>query len=163
MAGSSKGNKTGKLLEETVTTTFKKKGFEVVPYNKWKNHPEKYGKEVLLINVPYKTIYNHPGRTEFLLISEKYNLKIRIECKWQQSSGSVDEKLPYLYLNVIETMPEDEIIILIDGDGWKAGAIRWLKEAVMGKKYTTNPVQRKKKIHVFSLKEFLTWANDKFV
>jgi hypothetical protein len=29
-----------------------------------------------------------------------------IECKWQQVSGSVDEKLPYLYLNCIEAMPE---------------------------------------------------------
>ncbi len=71
------------------------------------------------MNVPFTTIYQHGGNTEFRLISERYNMDIRIECKWQQVAGSVDEKLPYLYLNCIEAMPEKHIIIIIDGDGWK--------------------------------------------
>ena len=87
--------------------------------------------------------------------------EIRIECKWQQVSGSVDEKLPYLYLNTIEAMPEKEITIIIDGDGWKKGAIEWLKQAVTKKKYTTKN-NKKKKIQVMSLVEFITWANKKF-
>jgi len=60
-------------------------------------------------------------------------LQIRIECKWQQVKGSVDEKLPYLYLNTIEAMPENTIMILIDGAGWKTGAVKWLKDAVQQK------------------------------
>jgi len=51
--------------------------------------------------------------TEFLLKSKEYNFNVRIECKWQQVSGSVDGKLPYLYLNSIEAMPESNIIIII--------------------------------------------------
>ncbi|MBP9016445.1 MAG: hypothetical protein KBG17_01710 [Paludibacteraceae bacterium] len=122
---------------------------------------KKYGKELLLENVPFTTVYNHNGNTEFLLISEKFNLKIRIECKWQQVAGSVDEKLPYLYLNTIEAMPEDTIMILIDGNGWKTGAIKWLKDAVNQKKYTIEE-NKHKEILVFSLADFFTWANKTF-
>jgi hypothetical protein len=55
-------------------------------------------------------------------------------------------------------MPEKSIMILIDGTGWKTGAINWLKNAVKEKKYTTEE-NRDKEIFVFSLTEFFTWAN----
>lgn len=58
-------------------------------------------------------------------------------------------------------MPEKHVIILIDGDGWKLGAITWLKEAVKFKKYTT-PDSEDKVIEIFNLKETLTWANNTF-
>ena len=77
---------------------------------------------MLLKNVPFETIYGHNGNIEFVLISKKYELRIRIECKWQQSACCVGEKLPYLYLNSIEAMPEKDIMILIDGNGFKAVA-----------------------------------------
>lgn len=52
-------------------------------------------------------------------------------------------------------------MILIDGAGWKAGAINWLKDAVKQKKYTTEETKNKN-IMVFSLTEFFTWANKTF-
>ncbi len=58
-------------------------------------------------------------------------------------------------------MPENHIIIIIDGDGWKKGSIPWLKNAVNQKKYTT-PDKREKVIKVMDLKEFITWANSTF-
>lgn len=63
----------------------------------------------------------------------------------------MDEKFPYLYLNCIQAMPEREIILLIDGNGYKPGALAWLKQAVAS--------QDAKLIHVFNLVEFLVWAN----
>ncbi len=147
----------GNLLEGTVKEVFISKGFELVKYGNWIKNPEKYGKEILLTNAPFITIYNHNGKTEFLAISEKYKFKIRIECKWQQVAGSVDEKMPYLYLNCIEAMPEDYIIIIIDGGGGKKGAITWLKEAAKGNKYNEAGVM--KKILILTLAEFLAWAN----
>ena len=48
-------------------------------------------------------------------------------------------------------MPEREIILLIDGNGYKPGALAWLKQAVAS--------QDAKLIHVFNLVEFLVWAN----
>lgn len=161
MEKGTKSNLSGNQLEVAVKTVLTGKGFELVKYRVWEKSQEKYGKELLLENVPFTTIYEHHGNTEFLLLSEKYNLKIRIECKWQQVAGSVDEKLPYLYLNTIETMPENSIMILIDGSGWKTGAIKWLKDAVKQQKYTTEE-NKHKDILVFSLTDFFTWANKTF-
>jgi len=151
-------NITGNQLEVAVQSVLLGKGFEIEMYRKWAKKPDNYGEELLLKNVPFTTIYGHGGNTEFLLISKKYNLKIRIECKWQQSAGSVDEKLPYLYLNTIEAMPEKDIMILIDGDGFKAGAKVWLRNAVKDKLYTTE-LNTDKNVMIFSLAEFFTWAN----
>ncbi|MCH8874264.1 4-diphosphocytidyl-2C-methyl-D-erythritol kinase [candidate division KSB1 bacterium] len=155
-----KGNKTGNLLEGTVRNILIEKGFEIVKHKDWLKNNLFLGKELLIENVPYTTIYNHNGKTEFLLKSEAYNFEARIECKWQQVAGSVDEKLPYLYLNCIEAMPEKNIIILIDGEGWKAGSIQWLKDAAKNAPYST---AKSKNIQVFSLTEFMTWANNFFV
>lgn len=151
-------NASGNILEQTVTTVFHKKGFEIVKYREWEKKQDGYGKELILTNVPFTTIYKHKGNTEFLAKSERYGLDIRIECKWQQVAGSVDEKLPYLYLNTIEAMPEKHIVIIIDGEGFKEGAKQWLRDAVKDKKYTDTS-NRDKKIEVFTLTEFITWAN----
>lgn len=156
-----KSNISGNLLETTVKTVLTAEGFELVKYRDWEKNKEKYGDEILLENVPFDTIYNHKGKTEFLLKSKKYNLNIRIECKWQQVSGSVDEKLPYLYLNAIEAMPENTVMILIDGKGWKHGAKEWLKKSVKQKKYSTEE-NKYKEIIIYNLVEFYTWANATF-
>ncbi len=153
-------NSAGNTLEQTIIATLSSKGFEIEKYRTWAKKPNKYGDELLLRNVPFESIYKHKGNTEFLLKSKKYNLEIRIECKWQQVSGSVDEKFPYLYLNCIEKMPENFIIIVVDGGGAKPEAIEWLKNAA-----STNLYQDKnspKQIHVFNLTEFLIWANNTF-
>lgn len=154
-------NWTGNTLERTIVGTLVSKGFEVVNYREYFKKPGIYGDELLLRNVPFTTIYGHKGNTEFLLKSKKYNLNIRIEAKWQQTSGSVDEKFPYLYLNCIETMPENDIIIIIDGGGAKEGAVNWLKNAAKSHKYT-NENQKDKTVRVMNLTEFLTWANNTF-
>lgn len=161
MAKGRSANISGNQLEIAVQTVFLNKGFEIEMYRKWHKKPENYGRELLLKNVPFETIYGHRGNTEFLLISDRYKLKIRIECKWQQSAGSVDEKLPYLYLNTIEAMPEKDIMILIDGDGFKAGAKTWLRNAVKDKLYTDEN-NNGKNLMIFSLAEFFTWANKTF-
>lgn len=152
-------NSTGSVLEQTIISILRAKGFELVKFRVWDRNKDNYGEELLLENVPYESIYGHKGNTEFLLKSKKYNLKIRIECKWQQSAGSVDEKFPYLYLNCVESMPENHIIIIVDGGGYKEGALEWLKNsAKIGKYQGANC----KNIEVMRLIEFITWANITF-
>ena len=154
-------NRQGRVLEKTIIPTFEARSFEIVKYSDWMKKPDKYGSEILLKHVPYTTIYGHRGYTEFLAQSKRYNLNHRIECKWQQSSGSVDEKFPYLYLNCIEAMPEPNIIIIAGGGGMKQGAIPWLKRVVLERRYL--PVgAAEKNIQVFSIEEFLLWANQTF-
>ena len=154
-------NSSGRTLETTVVATLQSKGFATALYRDWLKQPAQYGPEILLRNVPYQTLYGHSGNTEFLIRSAKYKLEVRVECKWQQSTGSVDEKFPYLYLNCIECMPERDIIILIDGGGAKAGSIQWLREACDTKRYT-NLVNYTKNIRVMDLRDFLIWANKTF-
>ena len=161
MSQGSKANKTGTVLESIVTSTLSAHGFIIVPFRDFIRKPGAYGQELLLKHVPYKTLYGSNGYTEFLLKSAKHNLEIRIECKWQQSSGSVDEKLPYTYLSLINNVPEDEVIILIDGDGFRDGAKEWLRKAAKERRYTPEDNENKY-VHVFNSTEFMTWVNNIF-
>lgn len=153
-------NSSGNVLEQAVVSTFKAKGFEIIKYRLWDKNKDKYGSELLLENVPFQTIYGHKGNTEFLLKSKAHDLEIRIECKWQQSAGSVDEKFPYLYLNCIQAMPEKSIIVIVDGGGYKKGALKWMKDATRTKMFQDE--NNSTDIEVLSLVEFITWANKKF-
>jgi hypothetical protein len=72
---------------------------------------------------------------------------LAIEVKWQQSPGSVDEKFPYLALNIKECYPCTALVIA-DGGGQRSGALHWLRRQVAGNLMA-----------VFSLAEFLAWAN----
>jgi hypothetical protein len=154
-------NSSGTTLERAVIATLEGKGFVTVPYRQWQAQPTAYGPELLLRNVPYTTIYGHPGKTEFVIHSVRYGLEVRIECKWQQSAGSVDEKFPYLYLNCVECMPEPHIIILVDGGGAKAGSIQWLRSVCQSKRYQ-HTLPTAKTVSVMDLREFLIWANTTF-
>lgn len=68
-------NSSGNTLEKAVIGTLVSKGFELVMYREYCKNPDKYSEEVLLRNVPYQTIYKHPGNTEFLLRSKNTALK----------------------------------------------------------------------------------------
>ena len=153
-------NSSGSVLERMIREVMASKGFEVVPYSQYTKRPERYGTELLLQNVPYTTIYGHDSKTEFLLVSADYDLRVRIECKWQQSAGSVDEKYPYVYLNAVEAMPEKDIFIVLGGAGAKKGAVEWLKQAAQGRRYRAEAAE--KNIRVMSIDEFVAWANRTF-
>lgn len=151
----------GNTLESTIKGTLEAKGFVSVMYSTWIKKPDNYGKELLLKNVPYTSIYGGKGYTEWLLKSERWNKEIRIEAKWQGGSGSVDEKFPYYYLNAIEQIPENELIIIYGGGGFREGAVPWLKEVVRTHKYTQSDTVQKT-MHVFNVEEFIQWANNTF-
>ncbi len=153
-------NAQGRTLESLIISTLEQKGFRKIPFKEYAQGLNLYGDELLLTNVPYETIYGHQGKTEFKIQSKRHG-EYRIECKWQQSSGSVDEKFPYLYLNCIEKMPEANIIIIVDGQGAKPGAVNWLRQAVKFKLYT-NESNRDKHIQVMNLAEFIAWVNQTF-
>ena len=134
--GGAIANRQGNILEQQVRQAFASHGFREVSFAEYEKIasgstlPGVPVPDLLVRRVPYQSIYGHRGVTEFLAVSASRGLAIRIECKWQQSQGSVDEKFPYLYLNCIQAMPEREIILLIDGNGYKPGALAWLKQAV---------------------------------
>lgn len=161
MQQGSLANSSGNTLEQTIAATMVSKGFDVVHYRAWKQAPHRYGSELLLRNVPYQSIYGHAAKTEFVIHSERRQLDVRVECKWQQVSGSVDEKFPYFYINCLEGMPENHVIIVLDGGGAKPGAVAWLRNTCASRLYRSLS-NESKRIEVMSLREFLIWANGIF-
>lgn len=151
----------GKVLESTVEAVLCAKGIEKVNYTQWIKNKLKYGEELLLKNIPYTSIYQHETKTEFLLSSEKYQINARIECKWQQAAGSVDEKFPYLFLNYTQQVQEPLVIVLLDGGGAKKGAVHWLRQACA----QFNLEQRnstKRRLEVMNMMDFVRWVNHVF-
>lgn len=121
---------TGNLLERFVEDCLRRKG-----YQEFWNHKEQlfinrkivggrqYARQIICGN----TIYETPRKVDFLVLNRKlFPEGLIIECKWQQSQGSVDEKYPYLLFNIIKTAIPT--IILIDGNGYRPAAIKFLRE-----------------------------------
>jgi hypothetical protein len=94
------------------------------------------------------SIYGLPLLTDFWVRGAPgYPEGLAIEVKWQQSTGSVDEKFPYLVLNIQQCYPCPALVVA-DGGGQRPGALRWLRGAVSGNL-----------LAVYSLAEFMAWAN----
>lgn len=156
VSGGTFANNTGNRLEAFVEQALKEKG-----YTEFWNHKEQlflnresvggkqYGKH---INVG-ETIYGTKRLADiFILNKDLFPDGLIIECKWQQSGGSVDEKYQFLLYNIIKTgVPT---VVLLDGDGYKASAKEWLK-------LQANP--ERSLIGVWSMSEFHRKVNDGFL
>lgn len=72
-------------------------------------------------------IYGKNRRVDFILFHpSKWNEYLVVQCKWQASSGSVEEKYPFEVLSIGKnTCPT---IIVLDGGGYTAGAEKWLRD-----------------------------------
>lgn len=149
----SKANRTGNQLEKTIADTLEHKG-----YTEFWNHKaqifsqrnaidgKQYAKQVKV----GLSIYETERRCDFMVFNKsKFPDDLIIECKWQQKSGSVDEKYPFLYHNIVKTgVPT---IVVLDGDGYKPKAKDWLKSFVS---------HSGSLVGVYSLSEFLKAVND---
>lgn len=102
--GGSYAVSSGRILEGVVEHALVSRGFSVASYKEWRLQLATHSDLLLIKNVPYEGLYEHASTTEFLVLSKKHAVQTRIECKWQQSAGSVDEKFPYLFLNCSEKM-----------------------------------------------------------
>ena len=95
------------------------------------------------------TIYGTPALADFVITGAPHWPRgLAIESKWQYAPGSVDEKLPFLVFSIQRgySLPT---IIVADGGGHRAEALAWLRRQVDGAQLCG----------VFSIVEFLTWAN----
>jgi len=128
----SKAVSTGNLLERFIEDCLKRQG-----YKEFWNHKEQLfdnrkacgGKQFARQVYCGNTIYETPRKVDFLILNKPlFPEGLIIECKWQQSAGSVDEKYPYLLFNIIKTAVPT--VILIDGDGYRKAALKFLKDEV---------------------------------
>lgn len=119
-------------LNELVAKTLDENG-----YREFLNHKEQAfenrshigGKQYLRQLPTGKNIYDATRKTDFLIVNrKKFPNDLIIECKWQEKSGSVDEKYPFLLFNIQKTgVPT---LVLIDGGGYRPAALKWLKAQV---------------------------------
>ena len=141
-------NENGLTLEDFIENSLVRKGYKLIDKNKFDaaqylKQPI-YSKQYLV----GQSIYENDMFCDFILYHpEKYPVCLVIESKWQQSGGSVDEKFPYLVLNIKAQTPYKTVVIL-DGGGYKANAAKWLRNQVDDML-----------IHVFDMAEFQKWVN----
>ncbi len=95
-----------------------------------------------------RDIYGKVRRVDFLLFHPyRHPNGLVIQCKWQASSGSVEEKYPFEVLSIQQG--EFDAIIVLDGGGYSQGAEAWLR----------GQAGRNRLKHVFSQGEFQRYAS----
>ncbi|MDZ4785699.1 MAG: PD-(D/E)XK nuclease superfamily protein [bacterium] len=158
MTQGSRANLSGNVLEKTVAGALQGHGYVQTGDNLPKkqrlsylleshNIPRRYARQVHI----GQGIYGTDIYVDFYIIgSPSIPPALIIECKWQQVGGSVDEKLPYVNLNIQNCYPVPTIV-LIDGGGMKPGAIIWLNQQVGSNKNL---------LAVHTLSSFIIWANN---
>jgi hypothetical protein len=125
-------NVTGNSAENVIRCILIEKGYQVKRNSpKYINIYGEYAKPDLFVQ-------GIPGHEQGLII----------EVKYQSVGGSVDEKYPFLIENIKTKYPYPTVIV-IDGNGYRTGALTWLKMHVDGKKL----------INIFGINEFLSWTN----
>jgi len=90
-------------------------------------------------NYPCMSIYGTPGKKEAFIVappSEGFvcgddgRVRILVEAKWQESAGSTDEKMPFVWQSFLESDIPNWIVIM-DGANWKTtrgkAVVAWMK------------------------------------
>ena len=149
-------NITGNALENFVKHKLTEQGYE-----EFINHKDQVfamrdtigGKQYSTQACCGTSIYGSKRKCDFLVMNkDKFSDGLIIECKWQQSAGSVDEKYPFAVHNIMKIgVPT---IILLDGGGYKATAMEWLK----GQAHKERAL-----IGVYNMAEFQTIVNKGFL
>lgn len=122
-----KANKTGNLLERFVEQILHQKGYVEFWNHKataFENRKVIGGRQYIKQLPVGKTIYENPRKCDFFIINRDiFPDDLIIECKWQQVSGSVDEKYPFLLFNIIKTgrKKKEDNLDSGPGDDWWSG------------------------------------------
>jgi hypothetical protein len=157
MTQGARANRSGHVLETTVEGTLQGHKYFKVGAKGRKQQDREYLLTSNLLPKRYARnvyigtgIYQNDLYADFYIVgSPIISSGLIIECKWQQITGSVDEKYPYLNLNIKESYP-DPTIVVIGGKAMRAGAITWFKKQV-----SCNP----NLLAVYDLDSFVAWTN----
>lgn len=110
-------NYTGNTLQQFVEARIAERGYTFIPNKKF--GPARYFRQPIYSKQFYvgQSIYNTNLFCDYILYHpDKHADSLIIEAKWQQSGGSVDEKYPYLLLNIQYKYPHPTVLVL-DGSG----------------------------------------------
>jgi len=147
--GGTQANYTGTILEQFILARLNEQGYIYVDRNRF--IPARFLEQSIFSRKFHigSSIYNTPQYCDFIVYHpQKWPDNLVIETKWQEVGGSVDEKYPYLVLN-IQMKYTTPTILILDGGGYKKGAEQWIRSQSGNGNLT----------HVFNMKEFTSWVN----
>lgn len=109
----------------------------------------------VICNYPHLSLYGTPGRKEAYIVAG--DACYILEAKWQDSSGSVDEKLPYVWHSFLDS-PVQNWLAVLDGRYWTKDA-----RALQGKRWLKmqQPPEHREFL-VLTRNEFIKWATSKW-
>ena len=127
MARSRAGNLTGDMFERSVRNIIEMARYREVERSTLFWAMREMAQPIYAAQVETgHDIYGKVRRVDFVLYHpQRWPTCLVIQCKWQASRGSVDEKYPYEVLNI--QMGKYPTIIVLDGSGYSAGAATWLR------------------------------------
>ena len=154
-----KANKTGKIFEDMMIPLFEGNGYSIFYEKEIEKNPSLLQgvSKYVVRNSKYTTIYNHTGRTEFVIYNVNQERSIRVENKHQGAPGSVDEKYVYTLMNALLAYPEKEAIIVFDGGGWKKGCLDFLQTMIDDNWFNH---QSHIKVKIMSVSQFINFVNN---
>lgn len=119
----SKANRTGKMLEREVCEILKKSGYTEVSNKKFDalklERKRIFARQYTLENL---SVYNRKIKCD-VIIYDPIRLpgSMVIECKYQKTKGTADEKMVYLVENIKKS--DKHTIIVVEGDGFRDGVV----------------------------------------
>lgn len=149
VTGGTLANNRGRELESRVAALLEDSGYENV-------HPPEIVFPMRIMDQPIyakqveigRDIYGKVRRCDLLVYNSRvWPDGLVIQCKWQASSGSVEEKYPFEVLNIQKD--EYPTIIVLDGGGYSKGSENWLK----------GQAGKNRLLHVFSFGELQKFAS----
>lgn len=147
--GGAQAHYTGTILEKFVMDRLQERGYMFIHHARFV--PARFLEQPFYTRRFHvgKSIYDTAQYCDFILYHpDKWPNNLIIESKWQQTGGSVDEKFPYLVLNIQLRYPSPTILLL-DGGGYKSGAEKWVR----------SQAGHGNLLQVFNMQQFQTWVN----
>lgn len=161
VGGGSSATTSGTLLEAIVSQLCTVYGYDYYSFRDYDRLKVKPATKCIVKRWPYTTIYGEQGYGDGTIINERGEIIAWIEAKRQKVSGSTDEKMPYVFYNarLVWTKTAPEVFIVLQGKGFKEGAIKWIKTMSEKHNILINKPLDNGKIHVVSPGEFIDWID----
>lgn len=166
LQGGTQANINGRVFERHIITQLEDKGLITISSKMMDQMSKETIKELYPKGViakgrnRYTSIYDNPRCFSEYRIFRNEKLHFRLECKWQQGSGSVHEKIPYFYMNFIENKFPEPMTIFVYGGNAIIPAAEWLKNAWKDRLYIKKDFN--KELKILNLDQFMEWSNKEF-
>ena len=147
--GGTQANYTGTILEKFILDRLIEQGYTYIAPSRFT--PTRFLGQPIYSRKFHigQSIYDTSQYCDFIVYHpEKWPDNLVIESKWQEVGGSVDEKYPYLVLN-IQMKYASPTILLLDGGGYKKGAEKWIRSQAGNGNL----------LLVFNMQQFTAWVN----